>query len=142
MIPTAAALLLALTAAVCELRTGHIPNGLTLPAAPAALALGLYQDRLAPALLGLFVAVVIGAVVYRANLIGGGLVKLGFALGGLVGPLHIAAIAAAVALVFLAVQGARRLRASTPAPMVLRGSPIVFVVLVAVLGASRYLGHL
>lgn len=56
MIPAAAALVLALTATICELRTGHIPNWPTLPAAPAALALGLYQDRLVPAVLGLFVA--------------------------------------------------------------------------------------
>jgi prepilin peptidase CpaA len=88
------ALLVALTAAIIDARTGKIPNFLTLPAACGALVLHLLLGgaaRLGLSAAGLALGALVPAVIYwgtAGRAIGGGDVKLFAALGALRGPLE------------------------------------------------------
>jgi prepilin peptidase CpaA len=79
-------------AAVTDLRTGRIPNALTLPAMAAGIVLAAAFGGASGALVsvgGLFVAGLVPALLYRSTrgrAIGGGDVKLFAALGALLGP--------------------------------------------------------
>jgi prepilin peptidase CpaA len=89
-----AALLIGLTAAVIDARTGRIPNWLTLPAALVALVLHLIlggAHRLGLSAAGFLLGAVVPGVLYyvtSGRAIGGGDVKLFAALGALRGPME------------------------------------------------------
>jgi prepilin peptidase CpaA len=97
MIPyflSAAAILVSLVAAATDLRSGLIPNKLTV----AAMVVGLIAGGLAHGVMGLLasfcglvVCAAVPGVVYKASQgrgIGGGDIKLFAALGALLGPTH------------------------------------------------------
>jgi prepilin peptidase CpaA len=83
-----------LVACATDLRTGRIPNWLTLPAICLGIAThGILEGRagITESLLGLLVGVAVPAILYRSTqgrAIGGGDVKLFAALGALLGPMR------------------------------------------------------
>jgi prepilin peptidase CpaA len=78
----------AAVAAVTDLRTGHIPNWLTLPplvAAPATHFFLFGSAGLTWSLVGLFFCGILPYVLFRIGALGGGDVKLFAALGAILG---------------------------------------------------------
>jgi prepilin peptidase CpaA len=90
----AIAVLVALVAAVADLRSGRIPNVLTVSTSLMGLTWHTVAHGLAGAvesLVALAVCIAVPGIVYRAsqgNAIGGGDIKLFAALGALLGPMH------------------------------------------------------
>jgi prepilin peptidase CpaA len=80
------ALVVAIVAAVCDLRTRRIPNWLTVPALVAALAWHFVQGAWREPLLGLLLALVIYLPLWLAGGRGAGDLKLMAALGAWLGP--------------------------------------------------------
>jgi prepilin peptidase CpaA len=84
-----AAILIAVVACVCDLRTRRIPNVLTLGAATAGLAYHVFTgglEGLGQSVLGWVVGVLMFIVPFALRGLGGGDVKLVAALGAWIGP--------------------------------------------------------
>ncbi|WP_394846405.1 A24 family peptidase [Pendulispora brunnea] len=79
------AVVLALVAVVFELRTGHIPNYLTLPMIPLGGLCGWLDGQWSSHGIGLALGIFFGLVVYFRGAAGGGTVKLFAAVSGFLG---------------------------------------------------------
>lgn len=101
----AVAIVVVIVAVVIELRTGHIPNALTLPLVPIAFLMCTRDGRWAERGIALVVAITLVIVVFRTNAIGGGALKL---IGGLIVVLGPSALALAVVVALRALIGSLR----------------------------------
>lgn len=136
-------LVVSLIAIAFELRTGEIPNTLTLGAFSIAWPLAFFAGTLPQAVAGFFLAFVVGLMAYRRGFVGGGALKLAAAIGALTSWHTSAAIIIVSVLVVLVTwQRAKRLLAQDPLadPPLPPGSP--FIALGTVVGlAGSWLGR-
>jgi prepilin peptidase CpaA len=91
---TVFAIITGVIAATTDLKSGRIPNLLTLPAMFIGIGIQLLSHGIAGLIessLGIFVCVAVPGIVYKASKgvgIGGGDIKLFAAIGALLGPTH------------------------------------------------------
>lgn len=142
--PSVLAIALAVTASALavhsELRTGEIPNWITLGGLGLALALALLRARFALHATGFALAALPGLVVYRHGAIGGGAYKLMVAVAALAGPTFALAVWLAVGFVFLKARlGAKEAVEVPSSPWVCVGVGLAAVVSVALDGIGPWL---
>ena len=124
---------LLVAAVVIELRSGRIPNALSVMGLLAAVGVALVDQLWLTHLSGFLLGLALGIVLYARGGVGAGYVKLQSVVGGLLGPLA----PVANTLVALAVVAVWRLidpqplpaelqfEAESPPPTVVRGSLII-----------------
>jgi Flp pilus assembly protein protease CpaA len=130
--------LLAAVASVFELRTGNIPNALTLGAGALGIAVVAALDRDLAAHVGGFVlGAVVFLAIYRADWLGGGSVKLGIAIAAIAGPftaaLFLGVFAAFFGAAYLVMRSLRGKETIVP------GSPVLLTAILFAEAAAPFL---
>lgn len=82
----AVAIIVVLVALAIELRSGEIPNALTLPLVPIGFVMCLRDGRWGERGVALLVAIAVVVILFRGGYVGGGALKLFAGLAVLLGP--------------------------------------------------------
>jgi Flp pilus assembly protein protease CpaA len=127
----AAGLALGVVAMIIELRTNEIPNWLTLGTLTVAWIPGLFDKTLVDHLLGFAITVLVTAILYRRDLLGGGSVKWTCAVGTLIGARNALVMLAVAGLFYVALYVRSKLRAGLLAWI--PSTPLVFLGVLAAL---------